>query len=102
MLGDLPLAIAAEVLAGPVTDVLADAKYWRNDVVQTGAAGLGIRLMSLPGDSPYLNPIERLRGSPAGRECPGSATRTSRRSGPRTEIRLAGVPAAHAADRRPS
>ena len=54
--------IAAEKLIGPITVVLDNAKYQRNQVVQGLAADLGIRLLFLPSYSPNLNLIERLWG----------------------------------------
>lgn len=54
--------IAGQKLAGPVAVVLDNAKYQRNKTVQAEAAALGIRLLYLPGYSPNLNLIERLRG----------------------------------------
>ena len=57
---ELLRAIAAESLVGPVTVVLDNARDQRNEVVQGLAAELSITRMSLPSDSPNLNPIERL------------------------------------------
>jgi transposase len=54
--------IAAEKLTGPITVVLDNARYQRNQVVQGLAAELGIRLLFLPPYSPNLNLIERLWG----------------------------------------
>ena len=54
--------IAAENLVGPITVVLDNARYQRNKVVQSLAAGLGIRLLYMPSYSPNLNLIERLWG----------------------------------------
>lgn len=54
--------IAAQNLAGPLTVVLDNARYQRNQVVQNLAADLGIRLLFLPPYSPNLNLIERLWG----------------------------------------
>jgi transposase len=54
--------IAAEKLTGPITLVLDNARYQRNQVVQSLAAELGIRLLFLPPYSPNLNLIERLWG----------------------------------------
>jgi transposase len=54
--------IAAETLTGPITVVLDNARYQRNQVVQSLAADLGIRLLFLPPYSPNLNLIERLWG----------------------------------------
>jgi transposase len=54
--------IAAEGLAGPITVVLDNARYQRNQVVQALAAELNIRLLFLPSYSPNLNLIERLWG----------------------------------------
>jgi transposase len=54
--------IAAEKLTGPITVVLDNARYQRNQVVQSLAAELSIRLLFLPPYSPNLNLIERLWG----------------------------------------
>lgn len=54
--------IAAQNLVGPITLVLDNARYQRNQVVQDLAAQLGIRLLFLPSYSPNLNLIERLWG----------------------------------------
>jgi transposase len=54
--------IAAQKLTGPITVVLDNARYQRNQVVQSLAADLGIRLLFLPPYSPNLNLIERLWG----------------------------------------
>lgn len=54
--------IAAEGLVGPITIVLDNARYQRNQVVQTLADELSIHLMFLPSYSPNLNLIERLWG----------------------------------------
>ena len=59
---ELLRAIAAAKLTGPITIVLDNARYQRNQVVQTLAAELGIRLLFLPSYSPNLNLIERLWG----------------------------------------
>ena len=52
--------VAAAGLTGPITMVLDNAKYQRNDVVKAVAASLGIELLFLPSYSPNLNLIERL------------------------------------------
>lgn len=57
---DLLRAVAARGLVGPVTLVLDNARYQRNDVVKGLAKGLGIELLFLPSYSPNLNLIERL------------------------------------------
>jgi transposase len=54
--------LAAQNLVGPITIVLDNARYQRNQVVQSLAAELGIRLLFLPSYSPNLNLIERLWG----------------------------------------
>jgi transposase len=54
--------IAAAGLVGPLTVVLDNARYQRNQVVQALAAELNIRLLFLPSYSPNLNLIERLWG----------------------------------------
>jgi transposase len=53
-------AVAARGLVGPVTLVLDNARYQRNDVVRGRAKELGIELLFLPSYSPNLNLIERL------------------------------------------
>lgn len=57
---ELLRAVAARGLVGPVTLVLDNARYQRNDVVKGAAKGLGIELLFLPSYSPNLNLIERL------------------------------------------
>lgn len=57
---ELLRAVAARRLVGPVTLVLDNARYQRNDVVKGLAKGLGIELLFLPSYSPNLNLIERL------------------------------------------
>ena len=54
--------MAAEKLIGPVTVVLDNARYQRNNVVQNLAIELSITLLFLPSYSPNLNLIERLWG----------------------------------------
>jgi transposase len=54
--------IADLKLVGSISIVLDNAKYQRNQVVQTLAAQLGIHLLYLPSYSPNLNLIERLWG----------------------------------------
>lgn len=53
-------AVAARGLVGPITLVLDNARYQRNDVVTGRAKELGIELLFLPSYSPNLNLIERL------------------------------------------
>ena len=57
---DLLRAVAARNLPGPVTLVLDNARYQRNDAVKERAKELGIELLFLPSYSPNLNLIERL------------------------------------------
>ena len=52
--------IAAQGLTGPITVVLDNARYQRNQVVMALAGQLGITLLFLPSYSPNLNLIERL------------------------------------------
>jgi transposase len=52
--------LASQGLVGPITVVLDNARYQRNQVVQALAATLGIELLFLPSYSPNLNLIERL------------------------------------------
>jgi transposase len=59
-MGELLRKIAAQGLAGPVTLVLDNARYQRNQEVEDLAKTLGIELLFLPGYSPNLNLIERL------------------------------------------
>ena len=51
---------AALGLTGPITMVLDNARYQRNDAVKALAEQLGITLLFLPSYSPNLNLIERL------------------------------------------
>lgn len=57
---ELLRAVAARGLVGPVTLVLDNARYQRNDAVRGRARELGIELLFLPSYSPNLNLIERL------------------------------------------
>lgn len=57
---ELLRAVAARGLVGPVTPVLDNARYQRNDVVRGRAKELGIELLVLPSYSPNLNLIGRL------------------------------------------
>ncbi len=57
---ELLRAVAARGLVGPVTLVMDNARYQRNDVVKGLAKVLGIELLFLPSYSPNLNLIERL------------------------------------------
>ena len=52
--------VAALGLVGPITLVLDNAKYQRNEMVMALAKSLDIELMFLPSYSPNLNLIERL------------------------------------------
>ena len=52
--------VAAQDREGPVTLVLDNAKYQRNDTVKALAAELGLELLFLASYSPNLNLIERL------------------------------------------
>jgi transposase len=52
--------IGALGLTGPITLVLDNARYQRNEAVQALATELGITLLYLPSYSPNLNLIERL------------------------------------------
>ena len=52
--------VASQDRDGPVTLVLDNAKYQRNDTVKALAAELGLELLFLPSYSPNLNLIERL------------------------------------------
>jgi transposase len=57
---DLLRAVADRGLIGPITLVLDNARYQRNDIVKGLAKTLGIELLFLPSYSPNLNLIERL------------------------------------------
>jgi transposase len=57
---ELLRAVSARGYAGPVTLVLDNARYQRNDVVKGRAKELGVELLFLPSYSPNLNLIERL------------------------------------------
>jgi transposase len=59
-MGELLRKVAALGLAGPITLVLDNAKYQRNEMVMALAKSLDIGLMFLPSYSPNLNLIERL------------------------------------------
>ena len=59
-MGELLRQVASQGRVGPVTLVLDNAKYQRNDVVQAQAKALGLELLFLPSYSPNLNLIERL------------------------------------------
>src|SRR5262249_3613826 len=59
-MGELLRKIAAQGLEEPVTLVLDNARYQRNQEVEDLAKTLGIELLFLPGYSPNLNLIERL------------------------------------------
>ena len=52
--------LAAQGLVGPITLVLDNAKYQRNEAVEALAKSLNIELLFLPSYSPNLNLIERL------------------------------------------
>jgi transposase len=52
--------LAAQGLVGPITLVLDNAKYQRNEAVKALAKSLSIELLFLPSYSPNLNLIERL------------------------------------------
>ena len=52
--------VSALGLVGPITLVLDNAKYQRNEMVKALAKALGIELLFLPSYSPNLNLIERL------------------------------------------
>lgn len=88
--------IAAQPLVGPITIVLDNARYQRNQVVQTWAADLNIRLLFLPSYSPNLNLIERLWGFTKRRSIYGKhhADFASFRSA--IEASLEGIPTTHA------
>jgi hypothetical protein len=57
---ELLRAVAARGLVGPVTVVLDNARYQRNDIVKGVAKESGVELLFLPSYSPNLNLIERL------------------------------------------
>jgi transposase InsO family protein len=57
---ELLRAVTARGYAGPITLVLDNARYQRNDVVKGQAKELGVELLFLPSYSPNLNLIERL------------------------------------------
>lgn len=88
--------IAAEGLVGPITIVLDNARYQRNQVVQALAAELNIHLMFLPSYSPNLNLIERLWGFAKRQSVYGKyhATFTSFRAA--IEHNLSAIPTTHA------
>lgn len=88
--------IAAEDLVGPITIVLDNARYQRNQVVQALADELSIHLMFLPSYSPNLNLIERLWGFAKRQSVYGKyhATFTSFRAA--IEHNLSAIPTTHA------
>ena len=88
--------IAAENLAGPITAVLDNAKYQRNQIVQARAAELGIRLLYLPSYSPNLNLIERLWRFAKRRSVYGQYHSDFASFRAKIEATLAGIPTAHA------
>ena len=93
---ELLRAVAARGLSGPVTPVLDDARYQRNDVVMGLAQEPGVELLFLPSYSPNLNLIERLWGfakrqSVYGKYHPDFASFRSA-----IEATLAGIPTTHA------
>jgi transposase len=57
---ELLRAVAARGYAGPITLVLDNARYQRNDMAKGLAKELGVELLFLPSYSPNLNLIERL------------------------------------------
>ena len=88
--------IAAEGLAGPVTLVLDNARYQRNQVVQGLAAELSIRLLFRPSYSPNLNLIERLWGFTKRRSVYGKYHPDFASFRAAIEATLAGIPTTHA------
>lgn len=93
---DLLRGIAAENLVGPVTLVLDNARYQRNQVVQKLAAELGLRLLFLPSYSPNLNLIERLWGFTKRRSVSGQYHPDFASFRSAIEDTLAGIPTTHA------
>lgn len=93
---DLLRGIAAENLVGPVTLVLDNARYQRNQVVQKLAAELGLRLLFLPSYSPNLNRIERLWGFTKRRSVSGQYHPDFASFRSAIEDTLAGIPTTHA------
>ena len=89
-------AIAAERLVGPVTVVLDNARYQRNQVVQGLAVELDIRLLFLPSSSPHLNLIERLWGFAKRRSVYGKYHPDFASFRAAIENALAGIPTTHA------
>ena len=89
-------AIAAERLVGPVTVVLDNARYQRNQVVQGLAVELDIRLLFLPSYSPHLNLIERLWGFAKRRSVYGKYHPDFASFRAAIENALAGIPTTHA------
>ncbi len=95
---ELLKAVASRGLVGPITLILDNARYQRNDIVKGLAKVLGIELLFLPSYSPNLNLIERLwrftkRQAAYGKYYPSFADF-------RAAIQnvLEGVPAKHASD----
>ena len=95
-LGDLLRAVAARGLVGPVTLVLDNARYQRNEVVMALAQGLGIELLFLPSYSPNLNLIERLWRFTKREGVYGKYHRDFASFRAAVEATLAGIPTTHA------
>lgn len=95
---ELLRAIAAENLVGPVTVVLDNARYQRNQVVQSLAAELSITLLYLPSYSPNLNLIERLWGFTKRRSVYGKYHANFASFRTAIEDTLSQVPTTHADD----
>ena len=88
--------IAAENLVGPITVVLDNARYQRNEVVQALAAELSITLLFLPSYSPNLNRIERLWGFAKRQSVYGKYHADFASFRAAIEATLAGIPTTHA------
>jgi len=95
---ELLRAVAARGLTGPVTLVLDNARYQRNQMVMALAAELKIDLLFLPSYSPNLNLIERLWRFTKRRACHGRYHATFADFRAAVEGVLAGVETTHAAD----
>ena len=87
--------IAAENLVGPITVVLDNARYQRNEVVQALAAELSITLLFLPSYSPNLNRIERLWGFAKRQSVYGKYHADFASFRAAIEATLAGIPTTH-------
>jgi transposase len=88
--------LAAGGLVGPITVVLDNARYQRNQVVQNLAVELGIRLLFRPRYSPNRNLIERLGGFAKRKSVYGKYQANFAAFRRAIEATLEGIPTKHA------